>query len=161
VIDIACRKFRDRCKVAFAFKYASLLNYRKHLKEIAEVAFSKAQSELRLQEMVLEACRDQLKKGTRSLGVSLKRKMSSDDLKAYLDYLNGLNDKIGSQQEAVERCQAVVTEKRAALLTRTKEYRMIEKLKEKDLQKWKEKQRLLEQKTMDETAIMRHGRRFI
>ena len=147
--------------MAFGFKYESLLNYRQHLKEIAEVAFSKAQSELRHQEMVLEACREQLNEYSRSLGVSLKKKISSDDLKSYIDYLNGLRDKIGSQQEVVERCQVVVNEKRTTLLARTKEYRMIEKLKEKDLQKWKEKQRLLEQKTMDETAIMRHGRRFM
>jgi len=147
--------------VSFAFKYESLLNYRQHLKEIAEVAFSKAQSELRQQEKVLEACRDQLKKGTRSLGVSLKKKISSDDLKAHLDYLNGLNDRIGYQLEAVARCQGVVSEKRTALLTRTKEYRMIERLKEKDFKKWKEKERLLEQKALDETAVMRHGRRFI
>ena len=135
--------------------------YRVHLKERAEIELSMAQSELNRQEAAMRECRDQFKQGTRSLGASLTRKMPSDGLRAYSDYLKGLEDQIARIEKAVDRCRRVVNEKRTALLTKTKECKMIEKLKEKDLQKWKEKQRLLEQKALDETAIMRHGRWFI
>jgi flagellar export protein FliJ len=60
----------------------------------------------------------------------------------------------------VARCENEVIEKRRVLLEKTKEFKIIERLKEKDFQKWQDQQRLEEQKRMDEIAVLRHGRQF-
>jgi flagellar export protein FliJ len=87
--------------------------------------------------------------------------MSSEDVVTYADYLSGLKRKIGAQRLEVARWEKVVAEKRMALLARSKEYRIIEKLKEKDVEKWNHQELLLEQRKMNEVAVLRFGREFL
>jgi flagellar export protein FliJ len=75
-------------------------------------------------------------------------------------YLNGLEHQIATYEKTVAEKEAQVRDKRADLLSKTKEYKVMAKLKEKDQKRWEEKAAKEEQKILDELAVIRHGRTF-
>jgi flagellar FliJ protein len=144
--------------VGFRFRYESLLSYRGHLKEKAEVELSRARQQLIQARLCLEEHKENLRGAGQSLESVLKNKISSQELKNYSDYLSALKAKIGAQENEVKKWETVTREKLENLQTKTKRYKVIEKLKEKDFQQWNYQQQLLEQKRMDEVAVVRHGK---
>jgi flagellar FliJ protein len=147
--------------MGFKFRYETLLSYRGHLKEKAEVDFGKAQANLSRARQLLEHYETLLREVRNSLDKGMTAVMTSEELVTYADYLSGLKRKISAQHLEVTRWEKVVAEKRKVLLARSKEYRIIEKLKEKDLEKWNHQETLLERKKMNEVAVIRFGREFL
>ena len=82
-------------------------------------------------------------------------------MKNHSEYISALKYKIGAQEIEIVRSEKVVREKLEILLTKTKQYKVIERLKERDFQRWNQHQNLLEQKEMNETAVIRHGKEFM
>jgi flagellar FliJ protein len=144
--------------VGFKFRYETLLSYRGHLKEKAEVELGKAQSHLSRARQLLEYYEKQLHETRRSLEKGLSARMSSAEMITYSEYLAGTKRRISAQKLEVGRWERIASERRKNLLSRTKEYRIIEKLKEKDVQKWNQQQAQLELKGMNEVALTRYGR---
>ena len=144
--------------MGFQFRYESLLSYRGHLKEKAEIELSRARQQLIQARLSLEEHKENLRGAGQSLESVLRKKISSQELKNYSDYLSALKAKIGAQENEVKKWETVTREKLENLQTKTKRYRVIEKLKEKDFQQWNYQQQLLEQKRMDEVAVVRHGK---
>lgn len=146
--------------MGFRFRYETLLSYRQHLKEKAEIDFARAQQKLRSSQNTLEDLNTKQRMATTQIGLHLKEIMSSDELKNHIHYVNALKGWIKEQEVKVANWEEVVKKKMEILLTKTKQYKVIEKLKEKDQKKWNQEQHLIEQKTMNETAIVRHGKEF-
>jgi flagellar FliJ protein len=146
--------------MGFKFRYQSLLSYREHLKEKAEIEFGSAQRRLQKGRQDLEVYEARLHKARISLEKGLMSRMTSGEMGAYSDYLNGMKRKIAAQKQEVARREKSVAEKRKKLLERTKEYRIIEKLMEKDHQTWTNQLSLLEQKKVDEMSVTRHGKNY-
>jgi len=146
--------------VGFKFRYQSLLSYREHLKEKAEIEFGSAQGSLQKARQELELYEYRHSTARMSLEQGLTGRMTSGEIAAYSDYLNGMKKRIASQKQEVARKERVAAEKRKNLLERTKEYRIIEKVQEKDHQKWMQQLSRLEQKRVDEMSVTRHGRDF-
>jgi flagellar FliJ protein len=142
--------------MAFKFRYKSLLSYRQHLKEKAEIELALAQRQLNRAQELLKYFSESLKKGNAELDAALSKTISSDDLKVYLDYLSGLKIRIEIQTAEVQKCKEKVKKKMETLLEKTKEYKVIEKLKQNDFEKWDYKQLQEERKAMNETAILRY-----
>jgi flagellar FliJ protein len=147
--------------MGFKFRYESLLSYRGHLKEKAEIDLGKAQAQLSRARQLLEHYETLLQEARNSLDKGMTAVMASEEVVTYADYLNGLKRRISAQHLEVTRWEKVVAEKRKVLLAKSKEYRIIEKLKEKDFQKWNHQELLLEQKKMNEVAVVRFGREFL
>lgn len=147
--------------MGFKFRYESLLSYRGHLKEKAEIELGKAQAQLSRARQLLEHYETLLQEARDSLDKGLSAAMSSEEVVTYADYLSGVKRKISAQHLEVTRWEKVVAEKRKVLLAKSKEYRIIEKLKEKDFQKWNRQELLLEQKKMNEVAVIRFGREYL
>jgi len=146
--------------MGFKFRYQSLLSYREHLKEKAEIEFGSAQRMLQKARQDLESYEYRHHAARMSLEQGLLSRMTSGEIAAYSDYLNGMKRKIASQKQEVARREKIAADKRKDLLERTKEYRIIEKVQEKDHQKWTQQLSLLEQKRVDEMSVTRHGRDY-
>ena len=146
--------------MGFKFRYEALLSYRGHIKEKAEIELSKAQQRLKDERDLLNQYQISLQQGKETFEKELQSGISSGEVKGHADYRSGLEDRIGDQGQRVVDCEKSVKEKIDELLIKTRDYKIIEKLKEKDFQKWKHQQLQIERKTMNEVAVTRHGRVF-
>lgn len=144
--------------MGFAFRYESLLSYREHIKEQAEIELARAQRHVREAREVLDNYQQLLAKANTSFESRMKTRISSGEINHHRDYLAGIGAKIKAQEREIEKREEIEKEKLGDLLTKTKKFQVIEKLKEKDHGKWQQKQRREEQKRMNEVAVTRHGR---
>jgi len=142
----------------FRFRYESLLNYRQHLKEKAEIDLGRARQQLRQSMETLGAYEEGLKQSREALDQNLKNKLPSHELQNYSDYFINLKERIGLAEMEIIDHERTVRQKMQILLSKTKDFKAIEKLKEKDLKKWNHQQHLDELKRINEIAIIRHGK---
>jgi flagellar FliJ protein len=147
--------------VNFTFRYESLLSYKGHLKEKAETDFSIAQRRLR-------QCRQKLEEYEKGLNLAhdafadlLRQRVPSSLIKTYAGYIAAMETKIQSQKAVITKAEQIVAEKLRILLLKTKEYKVFEKLKERDFKQWSHQQNRTEQKEISETALLRYGREFL
>ncbi len=146
--------------MGFKFRFKSLLSYREHLKEKAEIEFGSAQRQLQKARQLMESYEARLHKARISLEQGLMSRMTSEEMATYSDYLNGMKRKILAQKQEIARRERIVAEKRKDLIERTKEYGIMERLMEKDQAKWKHQVAIAEQKKVDEMSATRHGREY-
>lgn len=142
----------------FRFRYESLLNYRQHLKERAEIDLARARQQLRQSMEIMEAYEKGLKESRDALDQNLKTNLPSHELQNYSDYFIGQKEKIGLAEMEIIDHERTVRQKMQILLSKTKDFKAIEKLKEKDFKKWNHQQHLDELKRINEIAIIRHGK---
>lgn len=145
----------------FIFRYESLLSYRRHLKEKAEVDFGRVRQQLKTFRLLLEDLRGRFLRADEFFGSRGLKRISSAEIKNHADFLAGLKDKIRAQELKVAEWEVAVREKKEELLRKTKDFRVIEKLREKDFEKWQQQQLQMEQKDTNEVAVTRHGRVFL
>ena len=136
------------------------MTYRGHRKERAEVALGKARQRLRRAVETLVGLRNRRREAGEELEAFLKQKPSADLLRNHVDFLFSLKGQIQGQKKEISAREKVVRERLNEVLARTREYRIIEKLKERDYKTWLQEQRRQEQKVLDEIAVVRHGRTF-
>jgi flagellar FliJ protein len=144
--------------MGFHFRYESLLNYRQHLKEKAEVDLARARQRLRQSMEALEAYEEGLKQTREALEQNLKDSLPSHELQNYSDYFINLEERIGLAEMEVVDHERTVRQKMQVLLSKTKDFKAIEKLKEKDLKKWNHQQHINELKRLNEIGVIRHGK---
>ena len=147
--------------MGFRFRYESLLAYRLHLKERAELELGKAIKALMEAQDILVLAKNQFSDGNRELVMRMRATISSDEMKHTMEYLNGLEHQIAAHEKTVAEKEVQVRDKRMDLLVKTKEHKVMAKLKEKDWKKWEENAAKEEQKVLDELAVVRHGRAFL
>ena len=146
--------------MGFSFRYETLLSYREHIKEQAELEYAKAKQKLIRANRELDAFNNSLQEAKASLQSMLTGRTPSEEVLAYSDYLAGLNDKINLQEEKIAGLEKEVKSKMEDLLDKTKQYKIIEKLKEKDFQEWQYQELQKEQTRLNEVTVIRHGREF-
>ena len=145
----------------FRFKFETLLSYRSHLKDQAEIAFAKANRDLRRARESLVDARERLGRAHQSLQRDLAVKMISDELQNHVEYIEDLENRIRKQEVEVARWEHIVQKRLQELLAKNKQHQVIEKLRGRDHQKWLRQQGLAEQQRLDELAVARHGRSFL
>ena len=147
--------------MAFKFRYEALLGYRQHLKEKAEIEYSQARRRLkRLNDELLEY-QQELDASRNELARCLREKTDSDIIKNYSSYIGALKIWMALKEAEIAAAEKLAAERLENLLKRTKKFKIMEKLKEKDFQKWKNMLNKLEQKQLSEMGVLRHGREFI
>ncbi len=145
----------------FNFRYESLLNYRKYLREKAAVELSRAQGILNKIDEDISLYKDEITKTNDDLEKKMRAIISSNDLLNHSEFINALL--IRTELKKIERLGAeqALINKRKNLLEKSKQYKVFEKLKERDLEKWHHDQNQLEIKEINETAVIRHGKSFL
>ena len=145
----------------FKFRYESLLSYREHLKEKAAIEFAKAQRAVRKIDEQIVAYNDEVTKVNDDLEKKMRNTMSSDDIINHSEFINALLIRI--EMKKIERIKAEqeMFKKRKILLEKSKQCKIFEKLKERDLEKWHNDQNQLELKEINEAAVIRHGKSYL
>lgn len=147
--------------MGFKFRYEALLSYRLHIKEKAEIELSHAQRQLNQCRELLKNYKESLWLANQDLGSNLKAKIPSHVLKNHSDYITALKINIEAQKIEMDRVEKFAAEKLENLLAKTKQYKVIEGLKERDFLKWNHQQHLMEQKEISEMAVLRYGKEFL
>ena len=147
--------------MGFKFRYEALLGYRRHLKEKAEIEYAQTKQQLRRLRDELVEYQAELQEARDDLARTLKEKTDSMSMKNYTQYISALKIWIALKEAEIAKSEKLVAEKLENLLNKTKKFKIIEKLKEKDFQKWKNKLNILEQKQLSEVGVLRHGREFL
>ena len=145
----------------FKFRYNALLSYRKRLKEVAEIELSHAQLELKQNNERLLFLNKELQEAQYNLATGLKERISSSLLINCSEHINSMKIKIIRQKMMIINSEKIVEKKMKNVIEKTKQYKVIEKLREKDLKKWNYHQHLMEEKELSEAAIVRFGKEFI
>ena len=145
----------------FKFRYESLLSYREHLKEKAAIEFARAQSAVRKIDDQIIIYSDEITGANDDLEKNMRNTMSSNDIINYAEFINALLIRI--EMKKIERLKAEqeMFQKRKNLLEKSRQCKVFEKLKERDLEKWHHNQNQLELKEINETAVIRHGKSFL
>ncbi len=147
--------------MAFEFKFESLLKYRKRLEEAAQRDFIAARRELdealaMIQQMYssieearayIHSCQGQGQAG------DIFRILSSEQ------FITGQKVKIDIERARARELMMRVEEKQELLLAAAREFKKIEKLKERHKSEFKKEQRRLEIKRVDDLVVIRSGRR--
>ncbi len=142
----------------FRFRFKSLLAYRAHRKERAEASLGRARQRLRRDREKRVALKNRFREAGEELRALLKKEGSADLLRSYADFLSDLERRMDAQERVITRREKEVHESLQEVLARTRETRIIEKLKERDREVWLHDQRRQEQKALDELAVIRHGK---
>lgn len=146
--------------MGFTFRFEALLKYRLHRKERAEVELGRARKRLNQARERLEALQKRRQEAGKELQVALKGRASANFLQGHADFVTAFEGRIQSQKEEVDRCRDDVRDRVKTVLDRTREVQVVEKLQERDHQTWIQEELRKEQKTLDEIAVIRHGRAF-
>lgn len=146
--------------MAFSFRLEALLRFRAHRKERAEIALGWARKQLLQATEALESLQSRLREASEEIRGSLKGRTTAEALKNHVDFVSGLEGRIRTQAQEVLRRREEVQSRTRDLLERTREVRVVEKLEERDYQAWLQEEQRREQKVLDETAVIRHGRTF-
>jgi len=147
--------------LGFKFRYEALLGYRKHLKEKAEIEYAQVKQQLRRLKDERMEYQAEMQEARDDLARTLKEKTDSMTMQNYTQYIGALKIWIVLKEAEIVKSERLVAEKLENLLNKTKKFKIIEKLKEKDFQKWKNKLNIMEQKQMSEVGVLRHGREFL
>ena len=147
--------------MGFKFRYEALLGYRKHLKEKAEIEYAQVKQQLRRLKDERMEYQAEMQEARDDLARTLKEKTDSMTMQNYTQYIGALKIWIVLKEAEIVKSERLVAEKLENLLNKTKKFKIIEKLKEKDFQKWKNKLNIMEQKQMSEVGVLRHGREFL
>jgi len=148
-------------KLGFKFRYEALLGYRQHLKEKAEIEYSQARQQLKRLKDTLVAYQEEMDDVRNELARCLREKTDSMTIKNYSQYIGALKLWIAMKEAEIDKAEKLLVEKLDSLLNRTKKFKIIEKLKEKDYKKWEKKLNIMEQKQLSEMGVLRHGREFL
>ena len=144
----------------FKFNLEKVLQHRKIKEDLAKKGFMEAANAVALEERKL----DHMKRDLR-----LAREESHNwqniggtegvRLQFIEEYIVGQTERIEHQISEVERSRVRLEEKRKVLVEAGREFKALDKLKERRQEEFTKTKNKLEQKRMDETSSMTRGRR--
>jgi flagellar protein FliJ len=145
----------------FKFRYESLLSYREHLKEKAAIELARAQNRIREIDETIKTIKEELERSNDTIEKRMRETVSSNEVINHSEFINALLIKVEIKKMERIRAEQFLIQKRKNLLEKTRQYKVFEKLKERDLEKWHQDQNQLELKEINETALIRHGKSFL
>ena len=142
----------------FRFRLQALLNYKKHLEEMARQEMAKAVA-------LVNECEEQIQsliKERRKTASILEKKVadgvSSGEFKRYHGFLAALDQMVVEERNKKFRLEKALDEKRSILTKRTIEKRAMERLREKRAEEHVREMLKEEQKVLDEVASLKRVR---
>lgn len=142
----------------FKFRLQTLLNYRHTIEQLREQEFTAAQGRLALAQTRFNQLRAEFEQ-TLALrpGALPGERFDAASIADRERYLQTLQAAMAEQQRRLDAAQIVVDEKRAALVEARRAREVVEKLYDKELTNHKMLLLQLEQKAIDDLAVMRHN----
>jgi len=142
----------------FQFRLETLLTFRKMQKEQLQLVFLKASHQLRLEQEALAELEGKLTENMTLFHSYQQESLSIEKLKFFRYYFDKINIDISKQNECVmqaeEYCQRCLQE----LTEAEKNYKIVEKFREKKLQNYQFEVLSEEQKLLDEIGLQIYTR---
>lgn len=143
----------------FKFSYQQLLEYRKRLEDLAQRDYAVAQKDVDSAVVELERMYQQIDDSRqRARMLEVKGGKQAPSLALIDDFINKHKIRIEMQRKKIREFQYVAETKQQALVIAAKEYKILEKLKEKRLTEYKEILKKRELKNVDELVTTRFKR---
>ena len=143
----------------FIFSYQQLLEYRKRLEEVAQRDYLQAKKNVQMAETALEAMYQQIDDSRqRARMLEIKGGKQAPSLALIDDFINNHKLRIETQRKTIRELKQVEETQQQALVIAAKEYKILEKLKEKQLIEFKEILKKRELKQVDELVTTRFKR---
>jgi len=138
---------------AFTFPLQKVLDIRQHVEDQRAVELGQAKQELFKEQSLLNHFKMLKEKALHSSAEETAESLKLSTIQMRESYLMELNDKIEKQHKIIVRKSALVEKKRRELLKATQEKKVVEKLKERQLEIHRKSVRLQENKLIDEVAL--------
>lgn len=142
--------------MGFKFRLEKVLHHRKSLEDSARKSFLEAKAALNEAESVLQSFLQSIQDSQNErLTIIRSSGNQSERLRQIADYIKGTEIKIDRQKALINKQLAIVEERQRALQEASVEYKMVDKLKERQQLLYRENEKKLEQKEQNEIANSR------
>jgi flagellar FliJ protein len=146
--------------MAFKFRLEKVLHHRKSLEDFARKNFLEAQADLLEAQNILTGYYQDIERSQQDRqAIILNENQQSDRLRQIHDYIKGTEIKIERQKLVVREKMSKVEEMQLALQEASIEYKMIEKLKERQQEDYRLSEKKLEEKELTEMTNSRFNLR--
>ncbi|MCB1195773.1 flagellar export protein FliJ [bacterium] len=142
----------------FSFKLQNVLNLKTMLEEKAEKAFSTAIIEFERERSLLTEMEKKVREKQVELKALATKPFSSAHALQFEQFIEKLDREIIKQIKKIEHAEKNVEIKRLHLLEATKDKKIIEKLCEKEFEKYSKEINLLERNVLNDIAVTRYYR---
>lgn len=138
---------------SYKFRLEKVLDWKEIKEETAAQKFAQLQNELKKQKSVLENLLAEYKI-LKKEGLKLK---NIHELKQHNLYDQTMEKQITQQKETTYMISRELSEAKSILIKAQKDKKIVEKLKEKDFEVYKEDMKKEEQKELDEIGVLRYN----
>ncbi len=140
----------------FKFSYQQLLAHRKRLEEVAQRDYLLSQKNVDNAEIELEKMYQQIDDSRKRAGLLQIRGGDQAPSLVLIDsFINNHKLRIEMQRKKIRELKSIAEEKQQALVNAAKEYKILEKLREKRMSEFKELVKKRELKFVDDLVTMR------
>jgi flagellar FliJ protein len=146
--------------MSFVYSFQKILDMKEKEKEQAEINYSKSIQVLHREQQRL-AHLEQNKQNMEQRLLQRKKNVSLAELKTNYEYIDHLQRLIVQAGESKERAEKDVEAKQFILSERAMDQKIWEKLKENSFEKYMKRVRQIEQKELDEIAVVRYYRQRV
>jgi flagellar FliJ protein len=140
------------------FELHQVLNYRSDLERLRKQEFAAARQDLDQASDKLEQQRSEAAVLARDFAERNGQLNSVVELQLYADFFARKREEIKQQQERVTALDRVLESRRDELVQATKDKKVLEVLKEKKTQQFRQEMQRKERDFLDETAVQKKGR---
>jgi len=142
----------------FRFRLETILTQRRHVEETFQKELADARQELAAAQVVLREAKNTRRQCMRDMRRKQRDRFRADDMLLYYPYLERLKQDIELHLKSVAASERNVARKRQGLLEAVKKRKILDKLKEKQLQAYLKAEAGREQRFADESAAQQHAR---
>jgi flagellar FliJ protein len=143
----------------FHFRLETILTQRRHVEESSQKELAEARQELAGAQAALRMVKDTRRQCMQDMHRMQQDRFRVDDMLLYYPYLERLKQDIELHLKRVAAAERKMAQKRQALLEAMKKRKILDKLKEKQLQAHIKTEAGREQRFSDESAAQQHSRR--
>ena len=150
----------------FKFRLQKLLEYREQLKKEAEQEYQAAMSDLALAEKKLQDLFDSIHNSFQYIGNpaqgNVELSKSSVGLVNYTEgYIRGQKYKVELQKQQINELQLIAEDKKEKMVELATDFHVLEKLRERSFEEFKQERRRKETKEIDDLVVMTHGKKAV
>jgi flagellar FliJ protein len=143
----------------FRFRLETILTQRRHVEETSQKELAEASQELAAAQAALRETKGIHRQCMRDMRRKQRGRFRADDMLLYYPYLERLKQDIELHMRRIAAAERNVAQKRQALLEAMKKRKILDKLKEKQLQAHLTAEAGRERRFADESAAQQHARR--
>ena len=142
----------------FVFKLQSLLNYKKHLEQMAKQEVAAAAAEVNACERQIENLKENRAASVLKLDDLVEKGVEAREFNLYHGFLTAMDRMIIDEQNRKHELEKILDEKRSVLKKRTIDKKAMERLRERRAEEYTRDMIREEQKELDEIAALKTAR---